>query len=391
MLTEAQREKRKAYIGSSDLPTIAGADPFRNIADLYLEKRGLLEERAGDAHTRRGQRMEPVILDWFEERMSVTLAKDIWIDDGESFCANLDGAILADGETYNGDPSEIVSPVEAKSTKWIELWGEEVSDVPVPVIVQVSWQMFLAGKQCRRAFAPVLWPKFRDFGFVIPPVILRDDELIEELELAARDFLDCVRTGRQPEDVTPHLESLKRVKREPETVLSLDAEQSLEIEAYWNGGRYCEECGWFGHQKRLIKEERCPNCGAAPCRPRSRQHYKDKENSARADSEAFHAKVVSMLGAAEAARLIDGAMFTYSSVRSARQTDEDLLQHKLASLQDCIVRAAEQIKSGAPGEALSVLSSLDAEAIYDAVVSQGSHRRLFFKKAPKVKVRRARR
>jgi hypothetical protein len=249
--------------------------------------------------------------------------------------------------------------------------------------------MFLAGKQCRRGFAPVLWPKYRDFGFVIPPVILRDDELIAELELAARDFLDCVRTGRQPEDVTPHLESLKRVKREPETVLSLDAEQSLEIEAYWSAGMFCEECGWFGH-KQLLDGDDCPKCHTPSVRARSRQYYKDRENSAKADSEAFHAKVVSMLGAAEAARLIDGAMFTYSSVRSARQTDEDLLQHKLASLQDCIVRAAEQIKSGVPGEALSVLSSLDAEAIYDAVVTQGSHRRLFYKKAPKVKVRRAR-
>lgn len=413
-ITPNERERRRNFVGSSDAAAIANADPYRNFADVLLDKTGQLEEWEGNEATRNGERLERLALDWFEERMGMPLVRrypgretkedGIWLDDGDCFCANLDSATLLDGETWTGCREELSSPVDAKSTIYIDLWGDNASDIPAPKIIQVQWQMKLIGPQSRRGYLPIIFPKYRDLGFVTPPMVKRDDEMIAELEMAAREFMGWVRrindaTGTEAKqrlqaeclrdmETTPHLESLKRVRREPDSVLSLDMEQSAEIEAYWNAGMFCDGCGWFGHEAQAGRHTNSDgdDCGHA-CKPRSRQHYKDKEVGAKTDAEHFHAKVVAMLGASETARLIDGAMFTYSSVKSARQTDEDLLQHKLATLQDCIVRAAEQIKSGVPGDALSILNSVNAEAIYDQVVSQGSHRRLFYKK-PKIKGKR---
>ncbi len=346
-ITSEQRKKRKRFLGSSEIAAVVGADPFRNIADVYLEKTEALEERNGTKATRMGQHLEGAILNMFEDAMDVKLKRDIWLDHGD-FCANLDAAIIDDEEL-------VISPVEAKSTRFIEMWGrnEDSNEAPVAVCVQVQWQLLLAGPQARRGYAPVFYPGYKDFGFECV-TISRDDELIADLEWAGQQFMNAVKNRPSEKELQklfdgaiPTLETIKRVKREPQSVISI-SEDSVPTVKKW----------------REIKE---------------------KASFIKSDDEILKEKVLALLRNTEAGRLPDGAMLTYMEQNGARHCDVDLLEFKLGRLQDELERAKMMIKSANPGEALAILEALDGQALYQATVRQSRHRTLRYKKAPKIR------
>lgn len=366
-ITPEERQRRRKFLGSSDISKIVGCHFKENIADCYYQKTELLEEErngGGSREAKMGIHLEGAILDMFEDATGVTLERNIWLQHStEMFCANLDAAICDEGDFppfgasqvprppgHLGIPLWVVSPVEAKSTRYIEFWGDEFQEAPVQVVVQVQWQMFLAGPQCRRAYAPVFFPKFRDFGFE-HVAIARDNDLIEELEFAGREFMNAVRHRRLPKSVAPTLDTLKRVKREPESVISI-GEDGVPIVEKW----------------REIKE---------------------KISFVKSDDETMKELVLALLQNAEAGRLPDGAMLTFMEQNGSRHCDVDLLEFKLGRFQDEIDRAISLLPVGSD-EALRVLEGLDAEGLYKTVVRQSKHRTLRYRKAPKFKGRKRR-
>ncbi len=72
-LSEEQLADRRLGLGASDLPAIAGVDPYRSAFEVYLEKIGEYDPDAGiDDATRdrfeRGHRLENVALEWDRDR-----------------------------------------------------------------------------------------------------------------------------------------------------------------------------------------------------------------------------------------------------------------------------------------------------------------------------------
>src|SRR6202008_494962 len=224
MITEAQREARKTCLGSSDAPALCNVDEYRSLYDLWLDKTGKLEDRAASEDAERGNDLEPVVLNWFERRMGVTLARNIELPRLGVFGANLDAAITA----AIIDLHPIKAVVEAKTTTDGDDWGEGIEDVPLRVYVQVQHQMMVAG--CQIAYIPVLIPKYRKFHFEIYQV-QRHEGLIAQIQARGEWFWEKhVLADIPPPATMPHLEALKRIKREPASVVQLNEDAAIQFD-----------------------------------------------------------------------------------------------------------------------------------------------------------------
>lgn len=302
-LSEKQRETHHLYVGSSTIAKIVGVHPRENIADAFLYATRRVEGGGGGTDANRGVALEGYVLDMFEAETEIKLARNIELfseigEDGRGFCANLDAAITVEREvgTAKGGYLEIEAPVEAKTSN--DPAAHAYEEVPVHVSVQVNWQMMHVGPHCRYGLVPVWLANFGRFKFQIFRVD-RDDALIEELRFAAFDFLDHVRRDVMPDGVTPHLETLKRVRREPASIISLDdeaAEAWVELE----------------EAKREAK------------------HWTSTVDERKA-------RVLGFLGDAEGGRLPNGETITYLLQNGARQIDLDILQFRARELYEELV------------------------------------------------------
>src|SRR6185436_20433525 len=88
---------------------------------------------------------------------------------------------------------------------------------------QLLWQMDRIGDHCQYGITGVIWPSFKQFKFELYRVG-RDQEAIDGLNEMAEWFWKFVKADVRPPDTTPHLETLKRVKREPASMISLGDE-----------------------------------------------------------------------------------------------------------------------------------------------------------------------
>lgn len=172
-------------IGSSDLAVIAGESPYKSDTELWAEKTGLVPPALPDDATRRlmdiGKRMEPVLLDLYEaetgrkaRRVPRMLAhpKYPWAR------ASLDAE------------APVKRIVEAK---WTHARRWSAGDpVPGDVLIQVQWQMFVAGRDVADVVA-LVGPELRIVE------VGRDAAMIDDLLFLASDFWRHVQERTAPE------------------------------------------------------------------------------------------------------------------------------------------------------------------------------------------------
>ncbi len=304
-LTTEQRERRKRFLGSSDIASICGFSEFANASDVWLEKTGRLKEDRGSDAADIGVDMEETVIQQVERRLDRDVKRHIWLDDGGFRCANLDGALQSDDAPDEVDSftnlagkavlgSWFEAPVEAKSTGYKEdYWGEEIDAVPAVVKCQLHWQMDLIGEHCQYGLTGVIWPSFKSFKFELYRVT-REQDLIDELNDTANWFWAHVQADIEPPNTTPHLETLKRRKRIPATVISLGDEADVEWKKY--------------------------------------RRSKEREEFWKASAEQRYARIVKMLGDNEAGRLPCGDTITYLEQNGKRNIDLDVLEFRAPEL-----------------------------------------------------------
>ena len=216
MITNEQRELRKKYLGSSDLPSVLGMDSWRTAGDVWLEKTGriVIDEKESEARDF-GSTFEGAVLDHFEKKHGVTLERHLFYTNGV-FCSNLDGLI-------DGSEPEVV---EAKTTGQGEEWGPTGTDeIPERVLIQVHEQMYVVSKatqkECRIAWIPVLVPAYRHFEVRIYQ-IKRNDVLMESaIRIGDQFWKNHVLTDTPPESFVPSLDVLKRTRRIPNKTVTV--------------------------------------------------------------------------------------------------------------------------------------------------------------------------
>lgn len=226
-ITATQLEQRKARIGSSDMSKILGVDPFGNAYDVWLEKTGKLEAEAkGSDAARMGTLLEPAVLQYAEEelgkltRNQFRSAKDL----GFPLGANIDAIVVATGE-----------PVEAKTSGLqrgfpFENWGDPLTDqVPDRVIVQAMVHLICLVEIHEVCHVPTLLGGRGFDRFVVP----FDADVANAIKEEGYKFWhNHVLADVPPDNLTPNLAVLKRVRREPSKVIAFDDEAGADL-AMW--------------------------------------------------------------------------------------------------------------------------------------------------------------
>ncbi len=212
MITAEQKDRRRLSLGSSDIAAVLGVDDFNTAANVWLSKRGMVEDFKGNDLTDRGIRLEPVLIDFAEHRTGKQFRRDVMVvHESGLLHTNFDG--IEDGDSPEHS-------VEAKSTVILEGWEDEGTDfIPQKVIAQAH-HGFACVPSLRVCHVPVLLPGYKSLDFRLYEVA-RCEELVELVIAKGIEFMGMVQRGIQPEIFEPTTEVLKRMRRTPEKIIDI--------------------------------------------------------------------------------------------------------------------------------------------------------------------------
>jgi len=130
-------EERRRGIGGSDIAAIMGISPWKSAYRVYQEKRREVEDWQGNALTDWGQRLEPMIRQWYSDETgrAVRVPEKILVSTKHPFLfASLDGFT---------DDNRVVEIKTARSGKD---WGEPGTDeIPDYYALQVQHYLIVTG------------------------------------------------------------------------------------------------------------------------------------------------------------------------------------------------------------------------------------------------------
>ena len=274
-ITKEQREQRRHYLGSSDMPTIMNVSPYKNTAvDVYWSK---VAEKLEDESTESmsvGTWLEKPLIEWAAGELGVevttkprTLFKVATKGDGAGvLAANNDALILGKD-----------AGIEAKfaSGELARGYGEAFSDeVPDHVIVQTQHQMYCSGLDL--VYVALATPSYYGLErrlYTVP----RDDALIAKLVTFGVEWWEkYVKTKTPPgPDAVPPLYVLKALSREKGKLVEWGKEEAALVEIF--------------------------------------ESFKAEEKTAKVEKENAKAAVIFALGDAETGKLPDGRRVTYEA------------------------------------------------------------------------------
>ena len=277
-ITEHQRQQRRKYLGASDAPAILNLYPAafnRGPSAVYWSKMvDALSEPTEAMQT--GNRLEGPLVSFAAEQLGVSVRRNQFRVNS-IFCANMDALIEGKREAIE---CKYVGPAAA------DKWGAPGTDeVPDYVVAQVLHQMFVVGlDRVWIAAAIARWT----LEWVLYCVERNDDLADRMAAIEVRFWEEHIVPQIPPTDETPPLEILKGLRREPQSVVDLDA----TVLADWE----------------------------------SLEAAKAEVEAVESAKKAAYARVVHALGDAEAGLLPDRRLITYLSQRGAPRFNMDLFR-----------------------------------------------------------------
>jgi putative phage-type endonuclease len=176
-------ELRKQGIGASDVAAVLGVSPYKSRLELYLQKRGELDEKPVGVAAQRGVILEDAVAKMYEAERHGTKLRSwhgiIRRKDAPWKYASLDRTIVG--------TKRIVEIKTSGSPRW------QLYPVPPEVEAQARWQMIVSGF------------KHVDIAALLGGLVLRietiewDDEKHERIEAEVEQFWRDVQDGVQPD------------------------------------------------------------------------------------------------------------------------------------------------------------------------------------------------
>lgn len=190
MLTKAQLEERRSGIGGSDAAVVLGLNPFKDVYELYLDKRGEAPEE--DENFLKESRYwgsvleEPVAQRYAEETgFKIQRANQlIRSKDNEFMIANIDRKVVGEDRRIG---------LEVKTAARADGWGESgSSEIPQYIMCQIQHYLAVTNYDCWDLAVLIGNRDFRMYR--INPI----DGIINQLIDAEEEFWDRVQTGVAP-------------------------------------------------------------------------------------------------------------------------------------------------------------------------------------------------
>jgi putative phage-type endonuclease len=131
MLTEKQKEERRTGLGGSDAAAVAGRSRYGTPLDVYLDKKGISEEKKETPQMSRGQKLEPLVRRLYELKTghTVDVIKEMKRHETDTFMiANIDGIVRSEG---------FITEFKTVNYRMKEDWGAENTDnIPNDYVIQ---------------------------------------------------------------------------------------------------------------------------------------------------------------------------------------------------------------------------------------------------------------
>lgn len=233
-ITEGQRERRRSYIGGSDIASLFGANPWKSASDVWAEKVfPTTDTLSGNEAVRLGVFLEPSVLALMsDEAGGETIVRNQFrVEPKDKLCAAHLDAIAPD----------VPCVYEAKVTGQTGEWGDPGTDIiPDRVIWQVQHGLLCLADEVAFARVGVLMPGWKRLVFSMY-MVYPDLEMHEMIRSTVNEFWEkYVEPETPPDDYRPNLEVLKSIRREG----GLIAELSEEDVRAWNAFRstHTEHC-----------------------------------------------------------------------------------------------------------------------------------------------------
>jgi len=212
MLTQAQRQIRRKFLGSSDTPKIMRllpfGDPKEKEKEVYWSKVAELPDEEAPDYMQVGNWLEGPILEWAAGELGVKItrkSKDLFqVKDGGIFAANHDSLIIGKNESIEG---------KYANGDMVKTYGEPYTDqVPDYIIVQVQHQMYVS--DLSKVYVALATPSYYGIDrrlYVVP----RDNEIIETIvDFGQRWWNKYVETKTPPDgESVPPMPVLRALER----------------------------------------------------------------------------------------------------------------------------------------------------------------------------------
>jgi predicted phage-related endonuclease len=237
MITAAQREVRRKHIGASDAAAILGFDQWRSREDVWIEKTVGTEPDKGSDAIDLGNELEPVIVSWAGKQIREELEPGIPFDGSALDIDTSNPQFLHTGGVMLAHPDGLVrhahgwkAPIEAKYRSRGMEWGDNANpQVPIEVLIQTTHQMLCVG-------ATFCWvAAYLAERYGITKRLIRA-ELDADMAKTVQDELHLFweryvlpRKQPPPSEKGPSLEVMKRIRRLPDTVVSVDATTMVDF------------------------------------------------------------------------------------------------------------------------------------------------------------------
>ena len=203
--------KRKGYIGSSDMAAILGFDKYRNACDVFLDKKNRVEDFEPNEAMLAGTLFESGVIDWAEQQLGPLRRNVEFVLEQFHLIDHLDAQIISTGDPVEAKTSGLFGPLA-------DGWGEAGTDhLPDGILVQCHVHMICSDHEICHVPAFLGGKGFNMYE------VKRDKVINDTVLEAALDFWDCVESDTPPENITPSLEFIKRIKRVPKKTVELEA------------------------------------------------------------------------------------------------------------------------------------------------------------------------
>lgn len=238
VVLENVKEKREQWlklrgenIGSSDIVTVCGLNPFKSRLELWAEKTGRMGFDAENEYMRLGSHMEPFIGELFARIKKIDALpadalfrhKDIeWAIASPDFFEVKrrpdDGAI--DG---------IESIIECKNVSFRSAHKWEDGNIPEAAHCQVIWQLGVLGLEV--GYIAALVGASPDMFYT--PKVEFNKELFEQMLDMAGQFRDMVKADIPPAARSEDVKLLEKLKPWEDKEINLDTEEAIRLVNQW--------------------------------------------------------------------------------------------------------------------------------------------------------------
>lgn len=231
--THEQQAERLKYLTASRAPAVLGLDPWKSPADVLAEYTLPLDgDNAGEA-AEIGLDIEPALVAW------AVRVRGLGAPTMQRWAVSPNGVMAA---TLDATVGESIG-IEAKTAGILnpagigDEWGESGTDqIPTKYLIQVAAQ-FVAAPMLETILVPALIGGRGRALYEVERAKPEMRDLIAEVEIRCVAWWRCHvvdRVPMEPDAPAPSMETLRRVRREPASVIDLtgDAEVGQAVAAW---------------------------------------------------------------------------------------------------------------------------------------------------------------